>query len=219
MVASFSFPALARRGSRVVAGLGATATSAMLAAALLAGSLPVASAQSAEPGTSAESGMMHRGDGEGFKAMQARHQEFLRHRLDAAAERLELKASQMPAWQAFAAAFTSLHEHPPMMEPGAAEKLDGAAMIRASSDHAADHARKLAAVADAAVKLQATMSGNQKSLFAEMVRHYMAHHHGPHAGPRPPMHRDGGGSDGPHSSAGIEGPDDDGPHPSMMTPE
>jgi hypothetical protein len=175
------------------------AAPALLAAGLFAGvaTAPAAWAQSNDA-TAPKPGFE-----EHMKEMQAHHAEMMKRGLDAAAERLELKASQMPAWQTFAAAFTALHEPAPgaMQARAQFDKLDAAGLAKMISDHAADHARKLATVADATAKLQATMSDSQKALFTEMARHHLAHrfHHHHHGGPGWGHHEGhDGGPDGDH---------------------
>jgi hypothetical protein len=201
----------------------------LLALGLLGGATSPGWAQAADghgpgPGADHGPGMRARGGEDHWQAMQARRDEWLKQRLDASAERLELKASQMPAWQSFSTAFIALHQHPPMGAQGAmgapGAKPDAAALVHLEADHAADHARKLAAVADAATTLQASMSDNQRSLFSEMVRHHIGMMHRHHE-----RHGDGdhdGGDGGPMHRwhhAGAEGPDDGHDHAEMESPD
>ena len=150
---------------------------------------------------------------EHHRAMEAHRAEMMQHHLDAAAERLELKASQVPAWQQFGAAFTALHQPPAMAhghEHEAFDKRDAAAWAKLASEHAADRAKKLATLADATAKLQATMTDNQRALFTQMAREHLMHHHRPHPG-MPGRHtpwHPGGDEHGPgmHGEADGFGP-------------
>jgi hypothetical protein len=108
--------------------------------------------------------------------MREHFREHIKARLDKLAERLEIKASQQPAWEAFAASVESLADHPgqkPDMKKDAEE--DAGAMIHHRAERAAEKAKKLAGIADAADKLQAALNENQRKLFDHEVRRYMEH--------------------------------------------
>jgi hypothetical protein len=196
---------LALHRPRAAATLRSFALALLLAGGVLVGLQPSARAQAADGASHGGTEEHMKGMEEHMKGMQAHHEAMLKHALDAGAERLELKASQMPAWQAFSSAFIALHQHPAMGPMGmmGGDKQDAAAIVRDAADHAAEHARKLAAVADAAGKLQATMSDNQKTLFTGMVRQHIARMHHHHFG----MHGHGhghGDEDGDGEASGGE---------------
>jgi hypothetical protein len=60
------------------------------------------------------------------------------------------------------------------MEPPA-QDLDAAARARHAADRAADHAKRLAQLADATAKLQQTLDPSQKQVLNEVARN-LAHH-------------------------------------------
>jgi hypothetical protein len=94
--------------------------------------------------------------------------------------RLEIKASQETAWQAFRSAFTELLT--PSGKPGEHGKADlasgdAATLAKQHADHAADHAQKLAKVADATAKLEAALTPEQRLVLDEAARHFIQRQH------------------------------------------
>jgi hypothetical protein len=123
-----------------------------------------------------------------------RHQEMVQRRLDSAAARLEIKASQQSAWQAYAAAVKDLADVEGL-PPKPATDADAATLARQRAERASAHARKLSAVADATAKLQGVLSTEQRDVLTELARNT-----GMRGGPggammRHPM-QDGAGMDG-----------------------
>jgi hypothetical protein len=185
----------------------------------------------AVPGYAADAPMRMPPPGDAMAQQMNQH---IQEHLDKLAGRLEIKASQEAAWQSFSGAMRDLMTSQMAMARGAHERQgaepDAATMAREHADHAADHARKLAQVADATAKLEQTLSPEQKQVFDEVARHFAhehfehhammhgghwwhdghdgeqcgGHHHHMHDGP---MH-DGPGHDGrrqdgaPHGGAG-----------------
>jgi hypothetical protein len=101
-------------------------------------------------------------------ADRAQHrQEWIAGRLDEMASRLEIKASQQDAWQAYSKAVKTLGERraPPPAD------ADAATLTRARADAFAAMAKKLDQVADATSKLQAVLSPEQRTTLDQIVRH------------------------------------------------
>jgi protein CpxP len=110
--------------------------------------------------------------------MREHFREHIKARLDKLAERLEIKASQQPAWEAYAAAVESLMEQPGQKEKDGMKKEaeeDAGAMIHRRAERAAEKAKKLAGIADATDKLQGVLNDNQRKLFNHEVRRQMEH--------------------------------------------
>jgi len=108
-------------------------------------------------------------------------QKFVQHRLDRLASRLEIKASQQPAWEAYSQAVANIA--PPKdagnKETKPVENEDAATIMHRRADRVAEMAKKLAAIADATDKLQAVLTEDQRKILAQEVRHQL---HGPHGG-------------------------------------
>ena len=96
-----------------------------------------------------------------------RRAEWIHERLERAANRLEIKASQQGAWQAFAQSVEAFGA-PPAPRPG--RDADATAIARYRADRAADAARKLAQVADATAKLESVLNDDQRKVFDEMAQ-------------------------------------------------
>jgi Spy/CpxP family protein refolding chaperone len=112
----------------------------------------------------------------------ARHgQEMMKHRLAKMAERLEIKASQQNAWQAYVSIFDGMMSTN-LKRPDAS--ADAAAVTRFRADMAAQHAKKLAQIADATARLQEVLTPDQRKTLNDMM--HQSHHrghwggHGPH---------------------------------------
>jgi hypothetical protein len=187
---------------------------ASLAALCMAAAYPAAA--SADPPAKPPTTGMH----EDASHEYAQH---IQAHLDALAARLEIKASQESAWQAFAGAFRDLVTPP----PGAGNEamptdLDAASIAREHADRAAQHAQKLARVAEATAKLQQALSPEQRLVlneaarrFAHGPRHPWMEHEGKHHLDGEHCHGDGGPEHGhwehgygPDSMPGMDGPKD-----------
>jgi len=119
----------------------------------------------------------------------ARH---LQGQLDTLSGRLEIKASQQAAWQAFRTAFQDTmtpHEAPPTP----ADEADAAALARAIADRASAHAQKLAQLAEATARLQQALGPDQRAVLNEVARQFVHEHR-----PMEPM--------GPMGTMGARGP-------------
>jgi hypothetical protein len=116
-------------------------------------------------------------------------QEWLKLAIDRMADRLEIKASQQNAWQAYTKVLETAMQHP--AKP-AESKSDAASITRMHADMAAARAQKLAQIADATAKFQEVLGPDQRKTFDQMVAHFVNRH----------MHRFHGGD-----GAGREGHD------------
>jgi hypothetical protein len=147
-------------------------TRSKLGAALFAAGLALAAAvpAAASPGP---------GMREMTPEMQERMQSRMQARLDMMANRLEIKASQQDAWQAY------VKTHKEMFDGGmkpAAKDADAATLARHRADMAAQMATKLATLADATAKLQSALTPEQAKTLADMTRHPMGGRHGGEGG-------------------------------------
>lgn len=92
--------------------------------------------------------------------------------LDHEALMLEIKASQQSAWAAYAAAKLDLMSAMHAMKPDAkADDADAATIARRRADRVAQLGQKLATLADATEKLQATLGDDQRTVLDRIVRH------------------------------------------------
>jgi LTXXQ motif family protein len=95
-------------------------------------------------------------------------------RLDQAAARLEIRASQEPAWNAFAAAVRTAFAAPPAAAGRTARAgnppEDAAALLHRLAAAEAARARNLTQLADATTKLQAALDPNQREVLDQVVR-------------------------------------------------
>ncbi len=160
--------------------------------------------------------------------MAAHFAQHIQEHLDSLSARLEIKASQQDAWQAFAGAFretmTAQHETP------SPTQADAASIVRERADRAAERAQTLARLADATAKLQQALGPEQRAVFNEVARHFAQHHPGPemmmghgepgHYAMGPGGHHGGpdhceggddheGGPHGRHGAMGMPGDDKD----------
>lgn len=152
---------------------------AVFSVALLAGSAAVAWAVPAAPDAKQNSTQ---------DWAKERHERF-KHFADRMADRLEIKASQQAAWQAFTKSLEAAME-PPAKK--AEQKTDVASIARMRADMAAVHAQKLAQIADATAKLQEVLSPDQRTTLDQMAARFGEHHHGGHHF----FHHDGDGEHG-----------------------
>lgn len=107
--------------------------------------------------------------------MQERMQSRMQARLDKMAERLEIKASQQDAWQAYAKVHKDMFDARPTPP---AKDADAATLARHRADMAAKMATKLATLSDATAKLQGALTPEQAKTLADMTRHPMGGRHG-----------------------------------------
>jgi hypothetical protein len=89
-------------------------------------------------------------------------------RLERMAKRLNIDASQQSAWDSYANMVQGLIGAG-MQRP--ATDADAATIARFRADVAAEHARKLAQLADATATLQQALNPEQRKVLAELVRH------------------------------------------------
>ncbi|HWY72134.1 MAG TPA: Spy/CpxP family protein refolding chaperone [Burkholderiaceae bacterium] len=95
-------------------------------------------------------------------------QQNMQRHLDHLAARLEIRASQQEAWNAFAGAVRAMVPATPPEPP--AQDLDAAARARRAADRAADRAKRLGQLADATSKLQQALDPPQKQVLNEVAR-------------------------------------------------
>jgi len=97
--------------------------------------------------------------------------EDLRAALDAAAERLQIRASQEPDWKSFADAYQAMVASArPGAPPAAQSEESGAALLHLRAERMMHRAQALGKLADAAAKLQKGLDPNQRAVFAQIVR-------------------------------------------------
>ena len=94
-------------------------------------------------------------------------------RLDKMGERLEIKASQQAAWEAYAKAYKALADRH-AKKPD--QNADAVTFARYHAKMATELAKKLTSIADATAKLQAVLSEDQRKIFNRITRH--SHHRG-----------------------------------------
>lgn len=99
-----------------------------------------------------------------WRAHPEKMHELVKARLDKLANRLEIKASQRPAWEAFAKAVEALADRP-LKHPD--EDADAPAIAHFRADMVADMAKRLSAIADATDKLAAVLSADQRRVLNE----------------------------------------------------
>ncbi|MBK6632477.1 MAG: Spy/CpxP family protein refolding chaperone [Betaproteobacteria bacterium] len=151
-----------------------TITRNKLATALFAAGLAIAAAMPASAAPGPGPGMR-----EMTPEMQERMQSRMQARLDKMAERLEIKASQQDAWQAYAKVHKEMFDARPTPP---AKDADAATLARHRADMAAKMAQKLTVLADATAKLQSALTPEQAKTLADMTRHPMGGRHGKHGG-------------------------------------
>ena len=129
------------------------------------------------------------------------HQEWFKHMTDRMADRLEIKASQQNAWQAYVKVLESTHQ--PFQKNKPEVKTDAASIARMHAEFAAAHAQKLAQIADATAKLQEVLSPDQRKVLDEIVAHFGERHHHHHFGHHDGNH-EGDGQWGHHRERGAD---------------
>jgi hypothetical protein len=100
-------------------------------------------------------------------------QEWFKHATDRMADRLEIKASQQSAWEAYTKVLEAAMQRP--TKP-AESKSDAASITRLYADMAAAHAQKLAQIADATAKFQEILNPDQRKTFDQIVAHFVHRH-------------------------------------------
>lgn len=113
-----------------------------------------------------------------LERMQRMRAAAIQARLDQAAARLQITASEEPAWQAYSKAVKSFAQPP--ARPAARRAAggaapDAAAMLKRIAAAAMTRAQRLDALADATGKLQAALSPNQQEVLNEIVRTQLRH--------------------------------------------
>jgi hypothetical protein len=129
--------------------------------------------------------------------MAQHHKAMVQRRLDDAAARLEIKASQQSAWQAYSTTVKELAEAEGM-PPRPDADADAATIARQRAERASAFARKLGAIADATAKLQSVLTAEQKSVLTELTRNA-----GMHGGPGGMMMMHRQMMDGRHGERGA----------------
>jgi sensor domain CHASE-containing protein len=114
--------------------------------------------------------------------MAKHHQERIKTGLDKMAQRLELKASQQAAWQAYAKVLEESMAMP-MKMPEADSNADAATFARIHADMATTHAKKLTLIADATAKFQEVLTPDQRKTLDQIARHFRHGHQMRHRGP------------------------------------
>jgi hypothetical protein len=99
-----------------------------------------------------------------------KRQEWFKHATDRMADRLEIKASQQNAWQAYTKVLETAMPHPAKRDEG---KTDAASITRMVADRAATRAQKLAQIADATAKFEEALGPDQRKTFDQMVSHFV----------------------------------------------
>lgn len=177
-----------------------TAIVRSLAAALLGSSVLLTAAPGAAqaPETRTESSRPGRG-APLTEAQRAERREWMQarmnQRLDRLAARLEIKASQQDAWNAYRNNVQSMFQDRPARP---ALDADAATLLRFRADMAQRRAQHLATMADATAKLQQVLDPDQRKVLDEIARNMSAR--GKHRGHGQRHHR-GGEQRGSHGRA------------------
>lgn len=115
------------------------------------------------------------GTGQMEQEWSRRRLERLKTRLAKWAERLEIKASQQGAWQAYANAYGAMIDRH-VKRPN--DDADAAALGHYRAEVAANRARMLAQLADATAKLQAVLTPDQRKTLDDIARNSRHRGHG-----------------------------------------
>jgi hypothetical protein len=137
---------------------------ALLGSAVLVTAVPALSQPQGEGQRGARMSQMTDAD---RAQMRERIQARMNQRLDRLAARLEIKASQQDAWEAYRKARASIFEARPQRP---ARDADAAATTRFRADMAQRRAQYLAAMADATAKLQDALEPQQRKVLDEVMR-------------------------------------------------
>ena len=130
------------------------------------------------------------------------HEDMVKRMTERMAARLEIKASQQGAWQAYTKTLESAFTPAARQHDG---KTDAASITRAHAEMAAARAQKLAQIADATAKLQEVLTPDQRKTLDQMVEHAMhrmGHRHGFHGENGAMEHEHGHGDRSEHGGRG-----------------
>ena len=121
----------------------------------------------------------------GPSTMAAAFSRHVQWHLDNLADRLEIEASQEPAWQKFEAALRSVMTfHWKMMtSPLPGSDANAATIARLRADRAAEQARNLDRLAKATAALRQVLTANQREVLDEVASRYAGHRFGHCFGP------------------------------------
>jgi phage gp16-like protein len=103
--------------------------------------------------------------------------EHIKLRLNKLSERLEIKSSQLNAWDEYSKSVESLVE-PNSNKPK--EDADAQTIARYRADRAAGMAKKLSVIADTTAKLQSVLTEDQRKIFNQVSRQFFHQHHSWH---------------------------------------
>ena len=137
----------------------------LMSALLMGGVSAVAQAETPPPGGPGGPGgpgMMRHFDPERMQAM-------IKARLAKLHERLEIKASQQAAWDAFAKSVEAL---PQGMTKPPGPDADATTLARFRADRAQGFAKKLAVIADTTAKLEGVLSADQRKILDDASHHF-----------------------------------------------
>jgi hypothetical protein len=101
--------------------------------------------------------------------------EFMKDRLERLSDRLEIRSSQLAAWEAYAKSVEALSEHPGK-EPG--EDATATDISHYSAERAAELAKRLSNVADSTAKLQSVLTPEQNKILNQASHRFLTHRHG-----------------------------------------
>jgi hypothetical protein len=138
---------------------------ALLGSAVLVTAVPALSQPQGEGPRGARMSQMTDAD---RAQMRERMQARMNQRLDRLAARLEIKASQQDAWEAYRKARASIFEARPQRP---ARDADAATTTRFRAEMAQRRAQYLATMADATAKLQDALEPQQRKVLDEIARY------------------------------------------------
>ena len=161
---------------------------ALLGSAVLVTSVPALSQHHGEGHRGARMSQMTDAD---RAQMRERMQARMSQRLDRLASRLEIKASQQEAWEAYRTARTSILENRPQRP---ARDADAASVAKFRAEMAQRRATHLTTMAQAIANLQQVLEPQQRKVLDEIVRQSgtRGKHRGHRGGHRPGAHHGGG---------------------------
>jgi len=99
--------------------------------------------------------------------------EHIKNRLNKLSERLEIKSSQLAAWDEYSRSVESLVE-PNSNKPK--EDADAQTIARYRADRATGMAKKLSVIADTTAKLQSVLTEDQRKIFNQVSRQFSHQH-------------------------------------------
>ena len=103
--------------------------------------------------------------------------EHIKIRLDKLSQRLEIKSSQLAAWNEYSKSVESLVE-PDSNKPK--EDADAQTIARYRADRATGMAKQLSMIADTTAKLQSVLTEDQRKIFNQVSRQLFHQHHSWH---------------------------------------